>query len=580
VSPLHFEYDRLQAYLDGTLADAEREQLEARLRDDSLLADALILLAREEAIMTEWVRSSAAAQAEAPSPAVSSPHRRRRKVVVAFAATAATIALLVLFISLMFRRSDTPGMGLALAMLEDVQGTVDVVGTDGAVQSALVGQPLYSGQEIRTGEEGSSTVVRVDDSRLLLGSETRVRLAPEAQLPNVAWPVVYVVEGIVGAEIAARSDGKALVLSGSHAEFRSEHGKYQFVSLPDTTVLETDDGLARFTRKRDGQSIVVPRGKSAVASPEVDVLQAQNLPARPLPRRTLQESAGVIGLQFDAESVLLTSCAGDFIRRWDLSSGKPVSTFRPQKQKRIRNFAVAPDGQMVALAFADDRMVRLFPSASGNERAAFRGMKKIAAIAFSADGRLLAVAWNSGKEGHEVRVYDTVLGIERVLHTGHNGPVQALVFSPKGSYLATAGERSVKIWDTAHFNLVRSASKLQYEPRVLAFSPDDKLLAWGNRKGMVHLFDASAGVERFTQEAHLREVATLAFSPDGLLLLSGGADGAARLWSVFDGRAITEFKSHSQTVSTAAFARDGRTLATGGPDRKIMLWDVPNLLVP
>src|SRR5881227_3729874 len=46
--------DLLQAYLDGRLTAAEAEALEERLRQEPALADALVILAREEAILTEW----------------------------------------------------------------------------------------------------------------------------------------------------------------------------------------------------------------------------------------------------------------------------------------------------------------------------------------------------------------------------------------------------------------------------------------------------------------------------------------------------------------------------------------------
>ena len=99
------------------------------------------------------------------------------------------------------------------------------------------GQALYSGQELRTGEDGSSTV-RVQDSRLVLGSETHIRLGRNGPMSDLPWPSVFVLEGIVGAEIAARADGKPLVLTSNLAELSSQQGKYQFVSLPDATLIE------------------------------------------------------------------------------------------------------------------------------------------------------------------------------------------------------------------------------------------------------------------------------------------------------------------------------------------------------
>src|SRR5262249_5673797 len=54
--------DRLQAYLDGRLSTADVPAVEARLQTEPQLADALLTLAREEAILTEWARAVSAAE--------------------------------------------------------------------------------------------------------------------------------------------------------------------------------------------------------------------------------------------------------------------------------------------------------------------------------------------------------------------------------------------------------------------------------------------------------------------------------------------------------------------------------------
>src|SRR5439155_16098515 len=131
----------------------------------------------------------------------------------------------------------------------------------------------------------------------------------------------------------------------------------------------------------------------------------------------------------------------------------------------------------------------------------------------SPDSSVLAISWTAGKDGHEVRLYDTALGVERVLHTDNSGAVQSLVFSPKGGLLATAADRSVKVWDARSGNLVRAVTKLSADPRALAFSPDGRLLAVGDRKGNIRVLDAQTGSEKAYLSGHLRDVCSLSFSP-------------------------------------------------------------------
>src|SRR6516164_8438613 len=117
----------LEAYLERRLGDAETAAVEARLTAEPALAEALVALAREEAILVEWAKGVRAVESIAAAPAV--PSRRRRWLLIGSAvAAAAALAALATFLS---RPGDsTPA---ALAVLDEVQGEVYVVGDAGRV---------------------------------------------------------------------------------------------------------------------------------------------------------------------------------------------------------------------------------------------------------------------------------------------------------------------------------------------------------------------------------------------------------------------------------------------------------------
>src|SRR5215472_8987687 len=75
--------DLLQAYVDGELSVDEVAALEARLRTEPHLASALVSLAREEAILTEWAKAAKVVdRASGGVPAAAAerqPHTRRMK---------------------------------------------------------------------------------------------------------------------------------------------------------------------------------------------------------------------------------------------------------------------------------------------------------------------------------------------------------------------------------------------------------------------------------------------------------------------------------------------------------------------
>jgi hypothetical protein len=66
-------------------------------------------------------------------------------------------------------------------------------------------------------------------------------------------------------------------------------------------------------------------------------------------------------------------------------------------------------------------------------------------VAFSPDGRLIA---GSGQHNRRVQLFETRTGSPRGQLIGHQGPVEALAFSPDGSRLATGStDGTALIWD-------------------------------------------------------------------------------------------------------------------------------------
>lgn len=576
----HPDHDLLQAYLDGALNAGDAAALEARLTGDTTLADALALMAREEAIFREWSATTSAAEqvsqstvAELSSAGVE-PARRpgirlaRWAAVVAIAASA-----LVLAVYLTPPRDTAPGT--VVATLENVQGEVKIVARNGKVEFAANGSPIFAGQEVQTGADDSSTVVQVRDCRLVLASETRVRLGEEMLSDS---PLVYVSEGIVEAEVAAKSDSRPIVIRSPLAEMRGLLGKFSLASLPDATFFETDSGTAQLTRKSDGHSIQVPRGRSVMVKANNAPLEPRKMAMKTTrPIRSMAIGAPVNAIFFEPEGLSLLTSGGNSIKRWEVNSGKFVGTVFSQSKKNIRHFSPSLDGRFVALA-NEERSAKLLDAISGVDRQNFRRPMRLVAIALSSDGRTLAISWSAGREGHEVRLYDTVLGLERTLHTGHSGPVLALAFSPRGTFLATSGvDRSVRVWNLSDLQPAREFMKLPAESRCLAFAPDERTLAIGERKGDIRLFDLSTGSLRHVLAGHLRPVNSLAFAPDGSLLASASGDGTARMWHTAAGRELTTFKAHAGSVNSVGFSQDGRIVATGGVDRKLLLWDASSL---
>jgi WD40 repeat protein len=570
------EFELLQKYLDGVLPANEGAALEVRLKSEPALAAEIVRMSRDEAICRDWAVANAATTPSESNTIQPTKPVTRRRFSLAWIVAASVVTLFALFVAQLDRASRSVSAPRALAFLEDIHGIVEVFSPNGQVRAAEPGQPLFAGQEVRTGEEGSSTVLRwQDETKLQLAAETHVKLPTEIANTNAKnrQPQVFVSEGVVSADVAT---DRSLIILSDHAELRNARGRISFVSLQDETFVETDSGFARLMRKSDGTMIDVHPGYFAVANKDRAPFRPNKAPQRQnKPRHSMMENTGpVTGLMFDPEGASLTGAAGDAVKRWDLSSGKLVWTLRPQKKKQIRNFTSSQDGKMLAVA-VDERAVRVFDAATGEDLVTYRSNKRVTATALSSDSRILAVAWHAPRETTEIHLYDTTLGIERLLVTGQNSPIQSLAFGSSGDMLVTANaDRTVKIWDVRVLTMVRALPKHSHDIRSLAISPDERFIAIGDRVGHIRIVETATGSERALLTGHLRDVVSMSFSPDGLRLASGSLDGTARIWHVSDRRELAAFKGHKNAVNAVAFSQDGRTLATGGADRAVMLWDV------
>ena len=117
---------------------------------------------------------------------------------------------------------------------------------------------------------------------------------------------------------------------------------------------------------------------------------------------------------------------------------------------------------------------------------------------------------------------------------------------------------------------------------TLAFSPDGRWLASGDRKGHLWLWDVERReLARTFSAASLlglvqpSGVCAAIFDPQGTLLISGHHDTPLRLWDTQTGRQAHQLPGHGATVRAVALGHDGGFLASGGDDRTIRVWWLP-----
>jgi hypothetical protein len=150
------------------------------------------------------------------------------------------------------------------------------------------------------------------------------------------------------------------------------------------------------------------------------------------------------------------------------------------------------------------------------------------------------------------------------------GSLWQVAFSPDGRLLAVATSIGLYLYDIPALSEVRFIAA-DAAPVSVAFAPDGRLLASGSRDGTVRLWDVQTGQLVRRLEGHTDSVFSVAFAPDGRLLASGSVDGTVRLRDVQTGQLVYTLEGHTDWVRSVAFAPDGYLLASGSMNRTIRL---------
>jgi hypothetical protein len=112
------------------------------------------------------------------------------------------------------------------------------------------------------------------------------------------------------------------------------------------------------------------------------------------------------------------------------------------------------------------------------------------------------------------------------------------VLSPKGKYLGVATASGLMLYTTNYHNSrleenMSVAERLFILPRTLklAFSHDERQIAYGNEKGIVQLMNTT-GKNQMQAAEHKSRISALLFNKNGKQLISASYDGNAKLWNI------------------------------------------------
>lgn len=351
----------------------------------------------------------------------------------------------------------------------------------------------------------------------------------------------------VAAEKRAREELRAASLSEAKATVKGGGLGQRFATL---------EALRRAAEVRLGPDLRT-EAFAALMLPDVKVdntwsdRHAANSPAAfdsAMSRYVVETAPGVLSLRKEADHQELAK----------LSS--------PSENPRVLSIApFSSDDSKVAARFAND-VVRVYDAISSRllfeiaERPVITSARAFAYdFGFTPDGKELAISLPDGG----ISFHDVTDGHEVGRLAASTAPA-AIAFSPDGKKIALAAKmgREVEVYDRASGRLEQKLSHPEVVFHIVWRPGDSGQLAVSSRDTRVYLWDATTGRQIHALRGHEGIVPLVAFHPNGKILASSSRDFSVRFWDVESGACI--LNAHGIYGEPAMrFSRDGIRLALG-----------------
>ena len=273
-------------------------------------------------------------------------------------------------------------------------------------------------------------------------------------------------------------------------------------------------------------------------------------------------------------AVFVTASDDHTIKLWDLHN-KILTTFSGHLDK-VNDVAISPNGELLASG-SDDKTFKLWSIPEQQhivtlEHIPFANASpsSVPSVVFSPDGESLATA------GYKSVILWDVDNHTEIGTLEHDDWVYTVVFSSDGQLLAVVDGKQMKIWDVQKQQIIVELEGDVDWIGAIAFSPDSRTFADAGGNGIITLRSTSnwSVIGRISTFGSVHD---LDFSPDGKTLASAGHE--VGLWSVEYGEKIASITDYNGWVQKVAFSSEGTILASSeSNDGTLRLQNIEPLL--
>lgn len=252
-----------------------------------------------------------------------------------------------------------------------------------------------------------------------------------------------------------------------------------------------------------------------------------------------------------------------------LSPGGIAAHIPARAPVAITALAASPDGKLVASACGSE--VRISPAGADTPQIMLTG-GQVTAIAFSADGATLAVAYPGGVSRFTLKELDAP-----PVETALDGTPVILDWHPDGTWLTCGMASNAMCLIDTQRNVATYRSKFAATVRSMGFGrSSDTVVAAGAFR--VAAWSLTTGQSVQTGKPGLVLVNAVATSPNRNLVAVGYANGLLSLSEIGQPSEILLREDTGAGITAMAWSPDGKYLALAGADGSAALVELPDAM--
>lgn len=295
----------------------------------------------------------------------------------------------------------------------------------------------------------------------------------------------------------------------------------------------------------------------------------------------------ISALAFDPAGKILAVSGYHEVLLHDLDASNVVARLVGESP-RIESLAWSPDGRRLAVAgSAPARFgeVQIWDAGATNTVLGLAKSYKVAldsiyGISWSPEGTRLAF----GGADKSVRVIAVADGKELLKFDNHSDWVFATAWATNGDRLLSGSrDRAIKLIDAKSSQFIDDINKLLEGVLCFARHPTADIVAYGGETGGSRTYKISDNQGRTAannDSNFLKEfermpgpVQAIAYAPDGKTICVGSTGGEARIFNTEDKKRVATLKGHDGAIFAIAYRPGTNQVVTGGYDGKLRVFE-------